>query len=123
MREADCRLRAIAVFLQTMIEKREGFACAIATFSQGLKPTGILTLHAALKRPHFHANFRLPSRSCAFCRLQPCYGFGIPAVFEASGRFAGPHRLTLLVLVRVIVLALSVMARRRRRNIRRRLCL
>lgn len=56
MREADCRLRAIPVFLQTMIEKRDSFACTISTFSQGLKPTGISNASRGAEAPLFHGS-------------------------------------------------------------------
>ena len=56
MRKAHCRLRAIGVFFQTMIEKREGFAKS----AQGLKPARILDALRGAEAPLFHgaAGFR-----------------------------------------------------------------
>ena len=111
MREADCRLRAIPVFLQTMIEKRDSFACTISTFSQGLKPTGISNASRGAEAPLFHgtSGFR---RALRFCSAPTFYGFRHSRGIRGF-RNASPVRIfsfILLVLVLVLVLALSVMA-------------
>ena len=121
MRKAHCRLRAIGVFFQTMIEKREGFAKS----AQGLKPTRILDALRGAEAPlfhgtpgfrggpHFHGGPRFHGgphfhggrlqRSAfpwlRFVGLQASLALcasavlRIPAVFEASGALRGSAAL------------------------------
>ena len=98
MRKGDCRLRAIPVFLQTMIERQENFAKS----AQGLKPAIILDALRGAEAPLFHgtAGFRGGSP-----------GYGPPHSFVTPGcRSASRVRSFALMLLALMVLTLSVMA-------------
>ncbi len=97
----------MSVFLQTMIEKRDSFACTISTFSQGLKPTGISDTSRGAEAPLFHgtSGFRGALRFCSaptFCGFRHSRGI-------RGFRSASPIRIFSVILL-VLMLALSVMA-------------
>jgi S-adenosylmethionine hydrolase len=116
MRKGDCRLRAIPVFLQTMIERQESFAKS----AQGLKPAGILDALRGAEAPLFHG-------TAGFRGASPGYGsphcYGTAGVRGTSPGYGSPHfcgsqnyrgasrgRGFALMLLALMVLAVSVMA-------------
>src|SRR5579862_214527 len=116
MRKGDCRLRAIPVFLQTMIERQENFAKS----AQGLKPAIILDALRGAEAPLFHGTAGFRGGSPAY---GPPHSYDTAGVRSASAGYGSPHsfgtpgcrsasrvRSFALMLLALMVLTLSVMA-------------